>query len=189
MVLVISKTPEDVERLLAPFDENLEIEEVEDAEYGNYWHNPKARWDYWRIGGRWRGELIASDGLQPETSWDSPEERADGEVSQAQKKHVDFDAMGMRNLKRAEGFYDELAKSDPFNYLGGRTRDQYLRDACRFTAFAVLTPDGEWHERGRMAWFGCVADEREATDWAEEFRRLTSAADPESWFTVVDVHI
>jgi len=27
--------------------------------------------------------------------------------------------------------------------------------------FAVVTPDGQWHEKGRMGWFGLVANEKE----------------------------
>lgn len=34
--------------------------------------------------------------------------------------------------------------------------------------FAVLTPDGEWHEQGRMGWFGHAQNEKESAAWKKE---------------------
>lgn len=31
--------------------------------------------------------------------------------------------------------------------------------------FAIITPDGQWNERGKMGWFGCVSDEKSCEDW------------------------
>ena len=69
-VAVFSKMPGYVEALLAPFEEQVDpdspyAEFVENEECdldktvgaGGYWHNPNARWDWWEIGGRWRGLL------------------------------------------------------------------------------------------------------------------------------------
>lgn len=52
-VLVIG---DNVDEQLAPFDENLEVEfqEGEDGEEG-YYCNPRAKWDWYSIGGRWTG--------------------------------------------------------------------------------------------------------------------------------------
>lgn len=36
--------------------------------------------------------------------------------------------------------------------------------------FAILTPEGEWAEKGRMGWFGCVHDESE--DWKDQARKV-----------------
>lgn len=45
-----------VNTALAPFDEELEVEEYEeDGE--KYWSNPAGLWDWWQIGGRWTGHL------------------------------------------------------------------------------------------------------------------------------------
>jgi hypothetical protein len=52
--------------LLDPFDENKEVESYEeDGE--TYWRNPQAKWDYWLIGGRWRGYFPIADGAAPPT--------------------------------------------------------------------------------------------------------------------------
>ena len=69
-VAVFSQDMGDVADLLAPFIEQVEpgspyAEFVRDerADYDEtakakgYWHNPNAKWDWYEIGGRWRGML------------------------------------------------------------------------------------------------------------------------------------
>lgn len=56
---------EAVEKLLAPFDESLEVElSPIDPDYPDepqYMHNPRSFWDWWQIGGRWTGYLSDYD--------------------------------------------------------------------------------------------------------------------------------
>lgn len=54
--------------------------------------------------------------------------------------------------------------------------------------FAVLK-DGQWYERGRMGWWGCVADERDADRWNDEFVALIDGLPDDTVLTVVDCHI
>lgn len=76
-VLVLTREGQDVEGLLLPYMENccgeppreymefFEDEECEvDEEAGRrgYWQNPNARWDWYEVGGRFRGMLRASSG-------------------------------------------------------------------------------------------------------------------------------
>lgn len=60
--------------------------------------------------------------------------------------------------------------------------------SCQGT-FAVLDSAGEWHERGRMGWFGMVADEAEPDTWDARHKELVDAAANDDWLIVVDVHI
>lgn len=177
-LLVISKSPEDVERLLAPYDEDLEVELYVDGDE-SWMHNPQAKWDYWRIGGRW------SDTLRTE----------DGPCDQAQKHAIDFEAMGLAFMEEAGG---DRAMERQVSRGGGlpwddavtcMTRDAYQRKSCRFSTLAVVTSDGEWHERGRMGWFGHVFDEADPGEWQARHAALVRAADAESWLTIVDYHI
>jgi len=39
-----------------------------------------------------------------------------------------------------------------------------------FSCYAIITPDGEWHSKGKMGWFGCSMDEKE--DWSETTKEL-----------------
>jgi hypothetical protein len=69
----------------------------------------------------------------------------------------------------------------------------YLRkrdlDVCHGT-FAFLDADGEWHERGRMGWFGIVTVEKATPDeWVVQLKGLIEKVDDDDWLVVVDVHI
>jgi hypothetical protein len=60
----------EVEKIMAPFDENLDIEEKEDEDGDKYWHNPNGFWDWFQIGGRWSG---VHTGYDPSTDKDNYE--------------------------------------------------------------------------------------------------------------------
>ena len=81
-------------------------------------YNPKSKWDWYTIGGRYDGRLK-------------------GEASNTD-----------------EGLYR--------NILLAKQLEQKLK------CFAIITPDGEFHERGQMHWFGIVTDQKENDDWDEE---------------------
>ncbi len=38
--------------------------------------------------------------------------------------------------------------------------------------FAVVTPDGQWHQKGEMGWFGIANDEKADKTWAKEVHSL-----------------
>lgn len=91
-VLVTLKPGQSLEDALAPFDENLEVEpyrEYEEGEPGEQWYldddgrayrmstrNPRSKWDWWKVGGRWPSLMrvsAAHDGdaaiVRGELSW------------------------------------------------------------------------------------------------------------------------
>lgn len=269
-IVVISKSPEDVDRLMAPFDENIVMERYKDRIDVNDWwikdklveehgadpddlaslmevhnrryeyeddegvqmddeglfewttYNPESKWDYWRIGGRWAGELLARPGatvLGPEPAWewrkkdapihtlgeatlDEMEEEwpghTHGSCDQAQKKDIDFDAMAGRKAE-VQGDYFDKVKADPKGvdaifspkeiHDGTITREEFVAQNTAFSGHAVVTADGEWVERGRGGWWGAVHDEKDPEEWSKHFLAIVEAADPESWFTVIDIHI
>ena len=76
-VAVFTRNPEDVDALLAPYNECVdadspyaEFQERKEAPLDpsmgkhGYWYNPQARWDYYCIGGRWSGQLQLKEGRQ-----------------------------------------------------------------------------------------------------------------------------
>ncbi len=62
------------------------------------------------------------------------------------------------------------------------------RDIERHCPFAVLTSDGEWHERGTMMMLGCVSGEMPLSEWHKEVRDLV-AAHTDCLAVVCDLHI
>lgn len=41
--------------------------------------------------------------------------------------------------------------------------------------FAIITPDGQWNERGKMGWWACVSDEKESDDWENMVLKIYEA--------------
>lgn len=155
-VLVIG---DNVEEQLAPYDENIEVEEykrglVSDEEktrmidyyskkhnfngtfeecymkFGNKWndnsfrknddglwyeystYNPKSKWDWYSIGGRWSGFFKMKPGIEPILGipgvFDNKPENDYGDI--ALKKDIDFEAMSNDEANKAEKCYDEVMK-------------------------------------------------------------------------------
>jgi hypothetical protein len=74
----------------------------------------------------------------------------------------------------------------------GRSLDNNLAPAAHLlehnlVPFTILTPDGCWHERGRMCWFAVVTDEKD--DWDAEARALFERFRDHHHVVVVDCHI
>ena len=49
--------------------------------------------------------------------------------------------------------------------------------------------DGEWHESGRMGWFGMSSDDVDPEVWQKKVEETILGLDGERWISVVDCHI
>lgn len=145
-------------------------------------YNPKSKWDWYQVGGRYSGRLAKADGIPCDT---------------ALVKELDFEKMRANARKRAEGWWEEAQRERPldavwlkmaFGIDPGMTREQYLDKNSRFSAFALLK-GGEWYEKGSMGWWGTVSDEKDPDEWARQFDALLKSLDPEERVTIVDCHI
>ncbi len=54
--------------------------------------------------------------------------------------------------------------------------------------FAIITPDGVWHEQGRMGWWGAVIDGKETADWHTEVETILRSYAVHS-LVLVDAHV
>lgn len=101
-------------------------------------YNPKSKWDWYSIGGRWANGLVTNGGNSTDEDYVS---------------EIDWEKSG--------------------------------------TPFAFVTPNGEWHERGKMGWWACVSDEKAKGDWETEFRDTISELknNKDIMVTLVDCHI
>jgi len=91
--------------------------------------NWRAKWDWWRIGGRW-----------------------DGAIKDEDRESED------------NGFNFNSQHENP----EGNTASTDFLFEKQIIPFAIVTPDGEWHEEGEMGWWGMVKDKKEKTNWKEE---------------------
>lgn len=114
-------------------------------------YNPDSKWDWYRIGGRWDGDLI-----------ESPRRSDNG-------FNWDTDHQQLQN------------NSVPLEEL--------LQRETLFTFFALVTPDGQWHEKGRMGWFAMVSDEMPEEGWETVSLNLYKKYREGHDIILVDAHI
>lgn len=150
----------------------------ETGKYG-YYENPNARWDWYEIGGRWSGKLITKNG---ET------------VDFAKLKDIDWEAMKKRAIKSAEEAWDSNPQG-AIRYFEGihkdDARESFIERRSNFETYAVITPDGEWHSKGEMGWFGCSSESKEEDkNWRYSFYDTFIAnSDQELTLYIIDCHI
>lgn len=200
-VEVVVEGAEALERAMAPYREYLGdegdrdyLEFVEDEDFDvdegtgrrGYWENPNARWDWFVIGGRWGGKLRLRDGCR-------------ASVATVADVVADVDpaayVMALGEYRRwlageeVEDFELSCYRRD---IVLDRYPDAEAYARCRagLWTHAVVTPDGEWHEVGRMGWFGISDETGEGLrDWVDRFRERY--LDPYGGHTIVivDCHI
>lgn len=160
--------------------EGCDGRDSETGRYG-YWENPNAKWDYWGVGGRF------------------------ADVDKIKVKDFDF-TPNPEYYKKAERFWEIIVEGQPlkegekqpFNFYKVeyylkryKNKETYAKIMSLFITYAVITPDGKWHQKGEMGWFGMSSDTAdEALDWDMNYKsRFIDTADPEWFLTVVDCHI
>lgn len=162
------------------------------------------------MGGRWSDKLKLKTGCQGnrgERSWTNANQpsRA-GYCSQAQLKDVDF-SPDQEVYDKECRFWEVVVEGDsiregedpkqfytPYKrecYLEKfENKERYARSCASFSTWAVVTPDGEWHEAGTMGWFGTSdATAESISEYENEWQRIMLEADPNLWISIVDCHI
>ena len=164
-------------------------------------YNPDAKWDWWVVGGRWSDTLLVPrdkvDKTYLEYMDDDEEYWCTNEAKISDiffgidpRKYEDYYNWWKDNVEAPDEKWDSFYKKEYYtdNYTDA---DDYAKRCCAFSTFAVVTPDGKWHERGEMGWFGCSGESpEEGRDWDENYMdRFINNADPDDVLTIVDCHI
>lgn len=202
-VAVFTDGTKTVDELLAPYMENccaepdkkyMEFYEDDDCEVDDdtgkrgYWQNPNAKWDWYEVGGRCSGILRLKDGARSDSARVgdcdfTPDEAARAEAMDFWDRVVEekYDGGDKPFTIRKPGFYVERYG----------TKERFAECLAAFSTWAAVTPDGKWHEKGKMGWFACSYETHEkAADWELRFKeRFIDAADPDWRVTIVDCHI
>jgi len=174
-----------VDDLLTPYYEGAMDDENDATPDGEISStiNPDPKWDWYEIGGRWKDMLILKG--KPN----------DAPVNTALVADIDFEAMEKRSKSELRP-YEEFINNSFYNkehmLKCYPNKKEYNERMITFNTYAVITPDGKWHEPGVMGWFGLT----EATPEAERewdlsyFNRFLKPALEEKWHvTIVDCHI
>lgn len=165
----------------------------EEQSYG-YYENPNAKWDWYEIGGRWNNSLRTKDKKRVNSELiKNIDFSMDKEVY---NKHIRFWELyiekGYDNLTKEEKeeigfvFYKESYFTNRY-----KTKEEYAEIMASFSTFAVITPDGEWHEKGDMGWFGFSSEtDEESVKWDKSFYNSFIKDTKEDYvITIVDCHI
>lgn len=178
------------------------------------WHEIGGRWKGSLILKKGKKGDIGSGGIMERMGKDSRDYT--GRADQARVGDINWKAMNGNTAeakKEKSLFWDlyvkdkapkdetERAKKEEFSkgfhykreYYTDRykTKANYLKNSGRFTTFAVLDENGEWHEPGTMGWFGCSsAKPDDENAWNENYyEAFIKNLDPDTQITVVDCHI
>ena len=115
-------------------------------------------------------------------------------VDYAKLKYIDWELIKARNIENAERVWNSNPQGIERLFSGiekNDTKESFIKRNSEFTTYAVITPDGKWHSKGNMGWFG-ISDEseEEANKWADNFYdAFIRNADQELMLVIVDCHI
>ena len=160
-------------------------EKDEEGRYG-YWENPNAKWDWFEVGGRWKKSLKAKDGTYRShgvlKDMDlSPDEEA------ARKALLMWDQVVN---KVDHGLEEWVLDTEKYFKETYGNAEFYAKSESEFRTYAVITPDGKWHAKGEMGWFGLSSEEAdEAHEWIEQYREKFILPYIDRHVFIVDCHI
>jgi len=166
--VVVFDSKFNVERLLAPYDENLDVDwyhrcDVQQSDIDvfkkyvdkNY---PDDRYlslqdKYTKYGEEWNG---------PNVEW-----------------RFDYDKDGIQTIQEWTT-YNPKSKYDYYSIIGCELPD--------YVPYAFVTPDGEWHSQGRMGWWACSFDEMSDRKWKSIYKDAVKKYKSND-ITLIDCHI
>lgn len=199
LVIIPPATPDvqmKVAELLAPYDENGEA------------FADTSRWDWWQIGGRYSGQLVGHKWWMESAQY-TPCKFCDGTGTRD-------DTVGRMNPMPRE-HHEDSDGCCPFPIIGtgcnachgtgmqapfGGPREHFEGDIVPiariredFRPYAVVTPDGQWHEKGRMGWWAVEipdesgAEPKDENTWDHEWSGLVGKYAPDHIAVLVDCHV
>lgn len=149
-------------------------------------YNPQSKWDWYQVGGRWTGAFDKN--YKPE------EDERNKEICML------CEGTGYRQDKIAEeirltdpnfkcnGCKNGIAIKWPSQWANYDGDIKPVREITDPSAYAIVTPDGKWYERGEMGWFGISNNEKDKLSWEAEI--IAILAEHQDCIAVcVDCHI
>lgn len=181
----------------------------EELDECGYLCNPNAKWDWYQVGGRWSNTLRLKPrchGNHGEKSWCNENEAPkEGLCDQARLCDVDL-SPDPSAYERAVRFWEVVVEgaalradeaADQYQTFYSREyyldqfgdKHSYAQHIASFSAWAFLTPDGEWHQNGQMGWWGVHDATKESRNTFALALKAALDSDSALWLTIVDCHI
>lgn len=129
-------------------------------------YNPKSKWDWYQLGGRWQGLFTLRTDIEGA--------RGVGQIPEADSNSLPRGDYEVRN----NGNVDAAKRGHIANF----------EDVVRQNVFAILKR-GEWHEKGEMGWFAIVRDEKPNDEWEAQKMALIADVDDDEYVSLYDLHI
>lgn len=163
-------------------------------------YNPQSKWDWYEIGGRWKGRLRMKNGYPVDSApaglvdWDA---MFSPKVSAVAKNREFWDEYVLGKVPGGVEKENYLREKYPYEFYRPEyylkrygTKGEYIRRLSLWATHAVVDEKG-WHEPGRMGWFGCSnATPESERDWEDNYRsRFIDTLDPDDRVILVDCHI
>ena len=130
-------------------------------------YNPDSKWDWYSLGGRWGKSIKTKSGEFVDKCFLD-------EIDWSPFKPEDYEEETQKDWSGKE--YHPLKDSVQYHYTENDV------------PFCVII-DGVWYERGKMGWWTFVSDEKEKSDWNEEFMTLVKTLPEKSLVANYDFHI
>ena len=159
-------------------------------------YNPNSKWDWYTEGGRFGSHLklkkideygcqYADSAYAEEIDFSPDKEEYDAAI-RFWELVVDKAEPKTDEEKEMQKFYNGEYYSNRYN-----SKEEYAERVAAFSTWAVLTPDGVWHEPGEMGWFGCHnASPEDEKSFSDNYHKFIEDAIENNWLvTVVDCHI
>ena len=223
--LDVSSITDQLEEMLAPYDENSEVREydrecycinrtasdfgfekaLELMGFGNfdeyrkrYWDIPEAYRPSWK---KWLSpfEAIENKATRSHEAYNKPDPKCDecrgtGAYKSTYNPNSKWDWWVIGG--RWNGELIGKARDDGdggFNF--GDEFHSLRENSCKvqdiadgFIPFAVITPDGEWHEKGEMGWWGMASNKKKESLWKKEVEAIFKQY-PDHIAVLLDCHI
>ena len=222
---VIHRKDQDIEEMLAPYDESLQVEpyvvytrqqaidyarenydsckNASDEECWKYMaedydsdaegnllsrYNRNSAWDWWTVGGRWSGMLKTRHGSADSARIGDIDFSLDQAAFNGALRFWDVIVEG-KPQNPGENFFS-IYKPEYYKDIYG-DRETYARHQAQFSTYAVVTPDGAYHSKGKMGWWAMSSETpEEARRWEDTYmERFIESADRDLILTIVNLHI
>lgn len=146
-------------------------------------YNVDSHWDWYQIGGRWSGSLT---GYKPE---DDPKNKETCHLCNGTGQRKDSNPDQMKACNGCNGCDGTgIRQKWPTQWAKYEGDIQPVQQINGFTPFAIVTPEGEWIQSGKMGWWGVASDEKDADAWEKEAAAIFKKY-KESTAVLVDCHI
>lgn len=173
-----------------------EYDDIEFDEAGNQLstYNPKSRWDWYQVGGRWDCQIMRlKNGTYTNHAQvkdiDFSTEPLDDETLAWCKRFWEINVEGAEPKDDDErGEFADLWTKEYYLERYG-TFEKYIEFRQGFYTHAFIL-DGEWYESGKMGWWAIDDSTKDSFhEYHKKLLEVISNLDPNDWVTIVDCHI